>query len=82
MGKELTNEDKDIIKELVSNQAICEPEDINEETRLQEDLTMDSLDIFELIMRIEKEFNICIPDNLIEETKTVEQLFNLVIRNI
>lgn len=78
MKKELTQEDKDIILELIANQAICEPEILTEETRFEQDLTLDSLDIVELVMRVEQEFNIHIADSDIEDCKTVGQLFNLV----
>lgn len=48
MKKELSLEDKNIVLELIANAAKCEPENLEEDTRLQEDLTLDSLDIIEL----------------------------------
>lgn len=78
MKKELQPEDKIIILELIANQAICEPQHLDYDTRFEQDLTLDSLDIVELVMRVEQEFNICIADSDIENCKTVRQLFNLV----
>lgn len=82
MKKEITQEEKDIILELISNAAICEPDHITEETRLEEDLTLDSLDQVQLFYNIEREFNICISDSDIEKCKTVSQVFNLVAERI
>lgn len=78
MKKQLTEADKEVILDHIANAAICEPSDIYEKTRLEQDLTLDSLDIVELIMSIEREFNICISDNDIENCKTVSDLFMLV----
>lgn len=82
MKRQLTPEEKDIILELIANQAICEPDNLTEDTRFEQDLTLDSLDIVELVMKVEQEFNICIADSDIETCKTVGQLFNLVAEKL
>jgi len=43
-----------------------------------DDLEVDSLDFCELIVDIEKEFNITIPDDMYEKFKTVGSLVNYV----
>lgn len=82
MKKQLTDYDKEIILELIANAAICEPDDLTEETHFEKDLTLDSLDVVELVMRVEQEFNIHIADSDIEDCKTIGQLFNLVSERI
>jgi len=53
-------------------------EEITEETTLDDDLDMESLDVVELVMECEKEFQIDIPDAQIEGVNTVGQLFEIV----
>ncbi|MDB5387220.1 MAG: Acyl carrier protein [Planctomycetaceae bacterium] len=46
-------------------------EEVNSQSRFVEDLKADSLDIVELIMDLEEEFEISIPDEDYEKIKTV-----------
>lgn len=48
------------------------------ETKIVEDLLLDSLDIIELVMSVEEEFNLEFPDEEIENCKTVEDICNLI----
>ncbi|MCQ2300525.1 MAG: phosphopantetheine-binding protein [Bacteroidales bacterium] len=41
----------------------CEANDVTEEMDSEKDLDWDSLDQVEFIMEVEREFNICIPDD-------------------
>lgn len=50
--------------------------DINRSTQLVEDLEVDSLDTVELIMTIEKEFNLIISDKVIKEIHTVGDIID------
>lgn len=64
-------------------QLICENfgvalEDIQLESKLQEDLGLDSLDAVELSMAIEENFKIEIPDEDFANLKTFGDLFNFV----
>ena len=47
-----------------------------------DDLDVDSLDFCELIVDIEKEFDITIPDDLYEKFKTVGSLVNYVSKHV
>ena len=51
---------------------------INRETLIIEDLRADSLDIMELMMAMEDEFNISIPDDGIQELKTVDDVAEFI----
>ncbi|WDV47662.1 acyl carrier protein [Clostridiaceae bacterium M8S5] len=57
---------------IIHEQLSVPAEDITLETSLQNDLEADSLDIVELIMAIEDEFNIEISDDEAESIKTVK----------
>lgn len=51
---------------------------IEPETRIQEDLGADSLDCVELVMAFEEGFDIHIPDDRVDETKTVREICDLI----
>lgn len=66
------------VKEIIADELGFDIEKITLETNLQDDLGADSLDAVELIMSIEDEFDIMIPDNAAMEVKTVAQLVKLI----
>lgn len=51
-----------------------DPSSITRETRLREDLKVDSLDAAEIILAIEEELNVEIPDELMMSAKTVGEI--------
>ncbi len=59
------------LKEIVMDRLNAEEEQIKPEASFVEDLGADSLDIVELIMGIEEEFDIEIPDEDAEKLTTV-----------
>jgi len=64
---------------IVCDQLMVDPEGVTEESSFIEDLGANSLDTVELIMEIEDEFNIEIPDETAEKVLTVGQAIDLVI---
>lgn len=61
----------DRVKELVVEQLGVEPEEVTDEASFVEDLGADSLDIVELVMAFEEEFDLEIPDEDAEKIQTV-----------
>ena len=59
------------VKEIIEAQLNLENAEITEETRFKEDLNVDSLDLFELVMAFEEEYGIEIPAEELEGIKTV-----------
>jgi len=59
------------ILELVAEKLNKKVTDIKMESRLVEDLGADSLDIVELIMEFEDEFEISLPDEEVAKMKTI-----------
>lgn len=59
------------LKEIVAEQLEIDAETITAETRLNEDLNADSLDVVEMLMALEDEFGVDIPDEEIEKMKTI-----------
>ncbi len=69
------------IKDIIHEQLSVDKETITLETDLMKDLEADSLDAVEIIMSIEEEFEIEIPDEDAEGFKTVEDLVRYVEEN-
>lgn len=69
------------VKALLAEQFDVEEEKITAETDLQEDLGADSLDVVDLLMSIEDEFEVEVPDEEIENIKTVGALVSYIEAN-
>ena len=61
----------DRVKELVADQLQVDPEQIVPQASFREDLGADSLDVVELVMKLEEEFDVEIPDEEAEKLLTV-----------
>jgi acyl carrier protein len=61
----------DKVKDIIEKELGVEREKLTAEASFIEDLGADSLDIVELVMEFEKEFNIDIPDEDAEKLRTV-----------
>ncbi|HSA57970.1 MAG TPA: acyl carrier protein [Gemmatimonadaceae bacterium] len=59
------------VKDIIEKELGVEREKLTTEASFIEDLGADSLDIVELVMEFEKEFNIDIPDEDAEKLRTV-----------
>jgi acyl carrier protein len=59
------------VKSIVVNQLGVNEEEVTNEASFVEDLGADSLDIVELVMALEEEFGIEIPDEEAEKIRTV-----------
>lgn len=71
----------DRIIEIICDQACLEAGETNitSNTNIREDLDIDSLDIVEIIMIIEDEFNVEISDEIIETLNTLGDLVDYII---
>lgn len=71
----------DKVKEIVVEQLGVEADDVTIDSTFIDDLGADSLDIVELIMAFEEEFNVEIPDEVAEKIKTVKDTVNYIDQN-
>ena len=71
----------DKIKDIIIDQLQVEEADISMNTNLMKDLSADSLDAVEIIMAIEDEYGIEIPDEEAEKIQTVGDLVRYVEEN-
>lgn len=62
------------IKEIISRQLDIDPATVSMDSRLIDDLKADSLDIVELIMDLEQEFDVEIPDEELPKIQTISDI--------
>lgn len=70
------------IKAILAEQFDVEEDSITMETNIQDDLGADSLDVVDLMMSIEDEFEFEVADNELESVRTVDELVKFVEQKI
>lgn len=68
----------DEIKDILAEQLDVNPDTIEMSSDLSSDLGADSLDAIDIVMSIEDQYGIEVPDNVIENMKTVEDIVNFI----
>lgn len=63
---------------IIKDQLNQENVEITEETRFKEDLEVDSLDLFELVMAFEEEYGVSIPSEELENLTTVGDVIKYI----
>ena len=71
----------DKVKQILAEQLSVDQADLTDNTSF-DDLNADSLDVVDLLMSIEDEFEIEVPDEEIENIKTVDQLVKYIEANM
>jgi len=66
------------VKDIVAEQLGVDKEKVSAETSFVNDLGADSLDTVELVMELEEEFDINIPDDAAEKIQTVGQAIDFI----
>ena len=68
----------DKVKELISEQLDVKADDITEASNIQDDLGADSLDVVDLVMALEVEFDGEIPEDQVENINTVGDIVKFI----
>ena len=71
----------DKIKSILAEQLDVDVEELTPETDIAKDLNADSLDVVEILMSLEDEFSVEIPDEEIENIKTIGDLVEYIESN-
>ena len=71
---------QDRVIEIVCDNLGVNREQVTRQTSFQDDIGADSLDIVELVMELEEEFDITIPDDQAEKIKTVGEAIDYIER--
>ena len=66
------------LKKIIAEVLNVDPDEITMETIFQDDLGADSLDVYQIIMGIEEEFDIEIPAETAEQVTTVEDAVEMI----
>lgn len=69
------------VKEILVDQLDAEEEKVTLEASIVDDLGADSLDLVDLVMSLEEEFDVEIPDEQVENIKTVGDIVKYIEDN-
>ena len=72
----MANFDENKVKEIIAKELEVDIKQLQPEAKFIEDLGADSLDIVELVMALEEEFGLDIPDEDADKLKTVGDAMN------
>ncbi len=70
------------IKQLLAQQLEADEDSMTMDTDIAQDLEADSLDVVELLMSIEDEFDVEIPDDEIENMRTIGDVVTYIQNNM
>lgn len=76
----LSESQKVEIKNLLSDKSGLNVEKVFDDSKLEDDLDLDSLDLVEIVMELEKMFDITIPDEDYHQGMVVADLYEIVER--
>lgn len=68
----------DKLKQVIASVLNVDPNEIELETTFMEDLGADSLDVYQIMMGVEDEFDITLDPQKVEEIRTVEEALALL----
>ena len=71
----------DKVKKIIVDQLDVEEDKVTEAASITDDLGADSLDVVDLVMSFEEEFDIEIPDDQVEKIKTVGDIVSYIESN-
>lgn len=71
----------DKVREIIAKQLSAKLEDVKPDSNIAEDLGADSLDLVEILMSLEDEFGISIPDEAIPQIKTIKDVVEFIEKN-
>ena len=70
------------VREILADQLDINVDDIEITSNLTDDLGADSLDAIDIVMSVEDQYSIEVPDEVIKSIKTVEDIVSFIESNI
>ncbi len=70
------------VRDILCDQLDVNEEDVTMDSSIAEDLGADSLDVVDLIMSLEDEFDLEVPDEQVENIKTVGDLVRFIEQSV
>lgn len=71
----------DKIRDIIVDQLDASADDVTAEASIIDDLGADSLDVVDLVMSLEEEFDVEIPDEAVKDIKTVGDIVKYIEDN-
>lgn len=71
----------DKMREIIAEQLSVDVSEVSLTSNFKEDLEADSLDLFELVMALEEEYDVEIPSEDLEKIETVEDIIEYLKSN-
>ena len=78
----MATEIKERVVAIIADKLVVDAGEVVETASFQKDLGADSIDLVELIMELEREFDLSIPDEKAEEIKTVGDAISFLSENL
>jgi acyl carrier protein len=75
----MSNDNFDRFKKCAVDVLSVDPDQVVPEAKFADDLDADSLDLVELVMALEEEFGVEVPEEELEGIETVGQAYDLVV---
>ncbi len=72
------NEDMKKLKSIIADVLNVDPDEITPDTTFTDDLGADSLDLYQILMGIEEEYGITVPQEQTENITTVAEALELI----
>ncbi len=72
----------DKVRDIIVDQLDVDEDKVKMEASITDDLGADSLDVVDLVMSLEEEFDIEIPDEQVENVKTVGDIVKYIEENV
>ena len=70
---------EDVIRIMAETLEIS-PEEITSDLAFNTDLSFDSLQLYEFVIDVEETYNIRLPDELLDQVKTVDDMIDVVMK--
>ena len=70
---------EDVIR-IMSETLEVSPEEISSDLQFNTDLPFDSLQLYVFVIDVEETYNIRLPDELLDEVKTVDDMIDVVVK--
>jgi acyl carrier protein len=78
MNNLLSENDTKVVLDILAGQLGVQVSQLTSDARIKEDLGADSLDIVEIVMSLDEQLGINVPDEMAERVSTVGDLFEVV----
>ena len=69
------------VVQIIAEELDVDPEELSLDTHITDDLDADSLDAMEVILQIEEEFDVEIPDELVQRIQTIADVVEFLDNN-